>query len=345
MGGVLQAVLRARVHDARVDEMLEMGFVSWRPSTGWTLRAGRIKPDLFLLHNVRNVGYSMPWVRPSMEFYGWIPGASMDGASIAYEWSGSDASWNAQMWLGLMRESLAALRTDDSIRWKGRNTFGVTLTRQSGALTLKASFARTDTSVGTSPELEMLESALLGVAQLPVGEVAESARNLYQGLLPQGIARYMGLGAEYDTGVWLTTAELSRTSVGRGATSGLRSHASLGRRFGPVTLYAAAGISQPRRASPRVRGDWVVSLTPYLGSADAMAAALAGAYAEAYATDARYDQESASVGLRWDVFDRVALKTQFDHVRVESGGAGQWRHNTNEPGHVNLLSVAVDWVF
>jgi hypothetical protein len=341
----LQAVLRPRTHDVRFDEYFEMGFVAWRPSAGWTLRAGRIKPDLFLLHNSRNVGYAMPWVRPNTEFYGWIPSASMDGASVAYDWADLRASWTAQMWLGEMSNTVAALRTDDSLRWKGRNTLGLTLTRQSGPLMLKASFAQTESDLGSSPDLELLEGTLLGIAALPVGEVAVSAQELYRGLLPQGTTRYLGLGAEFDSGVWLASAEISRVSIERGATGGTRGYASVGRRYGAVTLFTTGGFSQPRRASPAMHGDWVAELTPYLGANEAMGAAMAGAYAAQYATDARFDQESVGAGLRWDLFDRVALKAQFDRVHVEANGAGQWRHSSDEAGHVNLLSLAIDWVF
>ena len=168
---------------------------------------------------------------------------------------------------------------------------------------------------------------------------------MYRGLLPQGTTRYLGLGAEFDSGVWLASTEISHTHIDRGATGGLRSYASVGRRVGALTFHASAGFSQPRYASPRVQGDWAATLTPFLGATDAMGAAMAAEFAADYATDARFDQSSVGAGLRWDIFDRVALKAQFDHIRVEANGAGQWRHSTDAAGHVNLMSFAIDWVF
>ena len=342
---VTQAVIRPRVHDAQLDESLEMAFVAWHPSAGWTLRAGRLKPDLFLLSNVRDVGYAMPWARPSVEFYGWNPTTSLNGATLAYNWSAKDADWTAQLWAGAMRSTLSAMRTDGDIGWHGRRTAGFTLSRTAGGLTLKASLVQTHTELTSVGELSLLEGVLTQVAQLPLPEVAPSAQRLYQRLIPDGRTRYLGLGAEYDSSTWIASTELSHVAVERGLTGGVRGYASVGRHFGPVTAYAMGAFSQPRHAAPRMQGDWATALTPVLGSADALSAAMTGAYAELYAADARFDQRTLSVGMRWELHDRAALKLQLDHTRVDAFGAGQWRHGDAQPATANVLSAVLDWVF
>lgn len=342
---VSQAVIRPRVGDAHLDESLEMAFVAWHPGAGWTLRAGRLKPDLFLLNNVRDVGYAMPWARPSVEFYGWNPTTSLNGATLAYNWSAGDADWTVQMWAGAMRSTLSALRTDGDIGWRGHRTQGFTLSRVSGGLTLKASAVQTHTELTSVGDLPLLEGVLAQVAQLPLPEVAESARLLNQRLIPAGRTHYLGLGAEYDSSTWITSTELSHVTVDRGLSGGLRGYASLGRHFGPLTGYGMAAFSQPRHAAPRVRGDWAATLAPVLGSEAAQTAAMIGAYAEAFAADARFDQRTLSVGVRWEVLDRAALKLQFDHTRVDAFGAGQWRHGDTHAATANTLSAVLDWVF
>jgi hypothetical protein len=342
---VTQAVIRPRVHDAHLDESLEMAFVAWHPSVGWTVRAGRLKPDLFLLSNVRDVGYAMPWVRPSVEFYGWNPTTSLDGATLAYNWSADDADWTAQLWAGAMRSALSAMRTDGDIGWRGHRTAGFTLSRTTGGLTVKASLVQTDTELTAVGDLPLLEGLLTQVAQLPLPEVANSARLLHQRLIPDGRTHYLGLGAEYDSSTWMASSELSHVTVERGLTGGVRGYASVGRHFGPVTGYAMAAFSQPRHAAPRVQGDWETALTPLLGAAEAQTAAMMGAYAEIYAADARFDQHTLSLGMRWEMFDRAALKLQLDHTRVDAFGAGQWRHGDTRSATANILSAALDWVF
>ncbi len=342
---VAQAVLKDRTNGAPAHESIEFGFVAWHPAPAWSVRLGRVKPDVFLLADVRDVGYALPWVRPNIEFYGWIPSASLTGGNVAYQWQHRSADWSAKLWAGQLHSSVSALRSDSRVAWKGRDTYGLTLTRKSGPLTVKASFLQTDTDLGSSPELQLLEQTLLGLAQLPVPEVAPVAQQLYAGLIPQGRTRYAGLGIEYDDGPWLAMVELNHVSIHRGLAGGTRGYASLGHRWGPVMGYVIGGFVSSSRAAPRITTDWEAALTPYLGSTNAQAAALAGAYAEESASDARYSQHSFSAGVRWDFHDRMALKLQLDHVISDPYGAASWRHSTNSGGHANVISAALDWVF
>jgi len=50
-------------------------------------------------------------------------------------------------------------------------------------------------------------------------------------------------------------------------------------------------------------------------------------------------------GLRWEVFNRAALKLQLDHTKVDSYGAGQWRHGDTQAAQANVVSLVLDWVF
>jgi len=342
---VAQAVFKERTGGADADESLELGFVAYSPSPRWTLRLGRVKPDLFLLADVRSVGYAMPWVRPNVEFYGWIPGASLNGLNAAYQWQRGSTDWVARLWAGELRSSVSALRTDSRVLWKGRDSIAFTLTGKTGALTMKASYLQSRTDLGSDSDLMQLEQTLLGLATLPATQVAADARSLYKGLIPQGRTRYAGLGAEYDTGRWLVAAEASRVWVHRGLAGGTRGYVSLGHRWGVLTGFAMAGISNPDHAAPRVTTDWATDLTPLLGAPDAQMAAMVGGIAEVFAADARFDQRSISAGLRWDVRDRVALKFQVDHVAVGAYGAAQWRHSTVTSGSANVFSTVLDWVF
>jgi hypothetical protein len=342
---VVQAVLRDRTKSARLGESLELGFLAYRPAPAWSIKIGRIKPDFFLLADVRNVGYAMPWVRPNVEFYGWIPGASLDGANVSYQWQADGADWAAKMWAGELGNTLSGLRTDGVLKWRGHNTYGFTLTREAGGLSLKASYLQSRTDLGTIPGVTLLEQTLAGLTQLPLPDIAATAKALSGGLLPDGRSRYIGLGAEYDSGPWFAYAEISRVTLEHGLAGGTHGYISVGRRWGRLTVYTIGGASNPEHAVPHVTGDWAAQLTPFLGSANAQALAAAAANAVLVAADARFDQKSLAVGLRWEVHDRIAVKLQLDHIAVDAYGAAQWRHSTTVPGKANVLSFVTDWVF
>jgi hypothetical protein len=49
--------------------------------------------------------------------------------------------------------------------------------------------------------------------------------------------------------------------------------------------------------------------------------------------------------MRWEVFNRAALKLQFDRTWVDAFGAGQWRHGDSHAAKASILSAVLDWVF
>jgi hypothetical protein len=56
------------------------------------------------------------------------------------------------------------------------------------------------------------------------------------------------------------------------------------------------------------------------------------------------EQNTTSIGLRWDAVDSVAVKFQLDHVDPEGNGLFG-NVTTGFDGPVNVLGVAVDVVF
>ena len=59
-------------------------------------------------------------------------------------------------------------------------------------------------------------------------------------------------------------------------------------------------------------------------------------------------ESSISAGVRWDLKKNVALKMQYDHLRIGSGNNG--RLGNVQPGFqsggtVDVFSLAVDFVF
>jgi hypothetical protein len=59
------------------------------------------------------------------------------------------------------------------------------------------------------------------------------------------------------------------------------------------------------------------------------------------------EQTSTSIGLRWDVIKNVAIKAQFDHVKLGPNSVGYFLNV--KPAMVgrgsNVASVAVDFVY
>jgi hypothetical protein len=60
------------------------------------------------------------------------------------------------------------------------------------------------------------------------------------------------------------------------------------------------------------------------------------------------DEKSLSLGLRWDVGEHIALKTQWSYYWLGQNGPALWRTPASggpTPDAVNVWSVGMDFVF
>ena len=59
-------------------------------------------------------------------------------------------------------------------------------------------------------------------------------------------------------------------------------------------------------------------------------------------------QATTSVGIRWDAMPNVAVKAQYDRIKLGSGSSGRLTNpqpGLEKGGKVDLFSVSVDFVF
>ncbi len=342
---VLQLVLRQRATRASLGESVEWAFAGYQINPDWHLRLGRTNPDIFLQADVRNVGYALPWVRPNIEFYGWMPISSLDGADLSYNWHTEQAEWRGKLQFGNGLGTIQALRSDESLRVRNRNTFVFTLSREADDWLIKASYARADTEVRPNPNLLLLKQGLEQVATLPAPAVAQQALALSKDMYPQGLTQYASLGVQYQSSTWIGSAEASHVHLASGLSSGWRGYAFLGRRWQRLSVYLISGRSLADKEANATPTTWLAELTPLVGAPNASKLSALGALAAGAANTARFEQTSIGLGLRYDFAPRVAFKLQVDQVNTQANGAGSWRHNTPDPGNSQVYSATLDFVF
>lgn len=62
----------------------------------------------------------------------------------------------------------------------------------------------------------------------------------------------------------------------------------------------------------------------------------------------RIDQETYSLGVRWDVSPYIALKAQFDHVVINPYGYGLWTSSVERldaSSRVQVFSLNMNFIF
>lgn len=340
-----QLVLKPRAHEAAGDESVAWAFAAWRPAPAWEVRIGRTSPDLFLLADVRNVGFAYPWMRPSVDFYGWMPASTLDGIDVSRQWQLGDARVRAKIFGGKTSVTLGGTHDDGDTHGNVRPLLGGTLALDSNGFTIKATVAEARTRARDIAAVAQAWEALDSLAHLPIPGVATQAAALRDSF-PQEVfvTRYAALGLSWDATPWQLQAELSRITGNFSSSQAWYGYASAARRVGDVTLFTMVGRARTSRA-PLPDPQWAATLAPLMGPAMALGAqGLGQAIASSYNLG-RENQGTLSVGARWDVNTQVALKAQLDLVRSAAYGGGMWAYDTTAAHHASVISAGMDFVF
>ena len=340
-----QVVLKPRAREAADDESLTEAFAAWRPAPEWEIRAGRTSPDLFLLADVRNVGFAYPWMRPSVDFYGWMPASTLDGADVSRQWQLGDARLRAKLFAGRASVTIASVHDNGDDHGNIRPLLGGTLALDAGGLTVKATLAQARTRSRDAAALTQAWNGLDALTHVPVPLVAAQAAQIRDSFSPSVlVTRYAALGVSWDVSPWQLQAELARITGNFEASSAWYGYASVARRIEDLTFFTMVGLARASRA-PLPEPQWTAALAPVVGpaaaaGAQALAANVAGQY-----NSIRENQGSLSFGARWDVGAQIALKLQYDAVRVNAYGGGLWGFNTPAAHRASVLGAGMDFVF
>ncbi len=196
------------------DQSLEWLYGAWRPGAGMEMRVGRVGYDAFLMSDHRHLGYAYPWVRPPIDFYGWIPVFSLDGADFGYAMESADwGYWRIKGQLG--QSGLDFPMGDRTYAFDSQLLWSLTLSGESGPWRLHAGYSQID--VDSEIPVEALHQGLTMVVDADVPGISAEAEKLrYHTTFEGSRIRYSSLGLVYDDGDWLLTSRPLPSSVASG---------------------------------------------------------------------------------------------------------------------------------
>jgi len=346
LSAVLQ-VMAQHQYDNRWTPQLEWANVQYRFSPALRVRVGRIVMPTNLVSQSRHVGYANPWVRPPQEVYGSNSITSNDGIDAAYVATFGDAVNTLSGFYGSGTAKLAPATGGTA---KANPSRGINNTLAMGETTLRIGFLSTKLDLDV-PHLQALIGGFNGfgaaASAIPVASIQAAGAQAYalaQTYALQGMSRQtLSIAALHDTGDWFVMGEFSHfmgKSLFANANYG---YATAGYRHGPWTPYATlAGFKTTARTEPGIA---TAGLPAQLAAG---AAQLNAGLNTTLAAAAAASQKSLSLGLRWDFMKNAAAKLQYDHIDLGANATGPTtnRSSSYRPGgNVNLVSVAVDFVF
>ena len=356
---VLQMVGRA---GENMDPKLRMGYLrqQWGPDVA--VRVGRYRSPLYFDSDVTEIGYANMTVRPPLPVY-WIANSviAIDGADVQWRHHTGNAAWLLQAYAGSSSYKIRfnsmnpVIASDNEVTGLKGLAASVALPH----VTLRASRTWVDSTTLRSSQVDRLNA---GLAQMAGGLSALAANPMLPGALRAGLGSkaqatlgyinpfdstpiYTSVGFNANWDGWTMLGEWARFASGSGMLGSADSyHLTLGRSVGNFTPYI--GLARQQRKTPALdtTGLGPTGLNPQL---DGGLAQLKGALDDA-ATGTNKSSHSATVGVRWDFADNMALKLQYDRFKTPSPyHPGPFANFKPLPidNRVHLVSVVLDVVF
>ncbi len=272
------------------------------------------------------MGLTYPWVRPPLELYQLVPIPTTDGADVSYRMHFGEWAHTLRLRYGNDDSRLA-----DVGNVKTRDLWEISNTVEFAALSAYFAFVKTKISIA------FFDPLFDGFSQFGPQGVAIADANVVR----DSDTSFAGIGASYDPGKWFATAEWGRFDCD--SVIGRRSgwYLSGGYRFGKFTPYLTyANASADKLSDP---GLDVSTLPPFLVEpALELNAGLNSILSQ------KVVENTISIGGRWDVATNVALKVQFEHLRIGDGSIGiVVKPQPDYPlgGNINVFSATIDFVF
>jgi hypothetical protein len=321
-------VISEQLYDNTYRPQVEWANLKYQPTREISFRVGRIVLPGFLVSDFRKVGYANPWVRPPHEVYTLSPVNNSDGVDAIY-----------RLVVGGFVQSVSASYGKTDVKVPGgtsadvRRLWTISESVEYGAATVHLSFVQGRFTF-TQLDLETLFRALR-----QFGPQGSALADRYD--VDDKLVRLIGLGAMYDPGGWFVMGEWGKRDLNSVFGKSTAWYASGGyrvARFTPYLTYAAVTAN----SNTSDAGLTVSALPAVLaGPATALNAGLNAALGQIAV------QRTISVGMRWDIVNKVDFKLQYDYTRLGAGSAGTLSNlqpGFQRGGSVSLFSVVIDFV-
>ncbi len=316
---VAQIVSRYR-NENNFDPELTWGFLKYTANETLELRAGRVGFDALLSADSRDIGYSMLWARPPVDYYGHLFFSYIDGGDIALRMPVGSGVSRLKLYSGVTRGRASLLA--EQREWAGNQTtapigsvqdmdgsrgHGGFVDYQDNRWNVRFGIARLkilkDFPPGRMGSLNfMRRQADLAFADGDTDQARALTAFLDDALVLGKTITYKTLGIGYENGPLQTQMALGRMSGNSLLVANSRAgFISAGYRMENLTPYLVLSAIRSKRSS---RADELQGLTT-----NAIAS-----IANFMVSAPRADQNTLSLGVRYDIANNTALKIQMDVI-------------------------------
>ncbi|WP_017443824.1 hypothetical protein [Gayadomonas joobiniege] len=338
---VIQLVLDDSA-ETSLNNYIELAFARYRINRNLTARIGRINSNGYLLSEFKPVSYAYPWIRPPKDYYAHAAVVSnIDGADLQYR---NNLGPGFITVTGQWGQSKAAMYDDKNrVNLTVDSIIVASVQYEIDYWLFKASSAQIDfgeyDSVIFSPAIKMLNTVPVQLwpdRPLVVDSISTTDKSM----------TYSALAIQFDDAQWILQAEFGINHSNWALNAiGHYGYASLAYRVDQITPYFRAGFFNPDATDLNYE-------LPELGDAVPEQQQMQLAYLINGINNElqqKIDQNSLTLGARWDFFPGMALKVQADHYDIGKNGSNLWpkteRFKNQSSASVTVFSVSWNWVF
>lgn len=316
---------------------LAWAFAKAKVSDDVSFRVGRMGVPAFMISDYRNVGYANTMLRPPAEMYSQMLFNTIDGADVTWQHSYGDTTYTAQLAIGKSKVDLI-----DGLSLDGRRMTALNLVAEHGPLTVR--FGRVDGKItlnGSTTMPALLNSLNMVAAGYHIPQAAQLASDID---VRDKKASFTSIGATLDWNDILVQSEYAKRKTDSWVNDTTSWYVMGGYRIGKfLPYYSHARLSingTVHNGMPAAcPAGYPAACTPTLAALSGIVATLP------YTGVGQGEQQTDSIGMRWDFYRSLALKVQFDHVRPNQAAGLLINPQPGFHGPVNVGAVAVDFVF
>lgn len=338
LSGTVQAFAKQDV-DGLYGPSLEWAFLKAKLGSSFDVRVGRMGGPFFMTSDFRNVGYTNVSMRTPIDVYAAVPVRSFDGADLLYQGSFGDITLNGQLWGG--KSSVLAAT---GVKLFLNDVAGFAATAEVGPVVFRAGHVETtfdSEGVGLAG-FNQIVGGLKQVGAVPgLGSLAQLGNDI---VINGKKATFSGVGATFDSGQWVASAEYTKRKSGSLYVSDLTSwYTTVGYRinsFTPYVTLSSSAVDSPTSVTAPSTAGYPAQVQ------GTVAFLIANVNSGILNNNA---EKTFALGTRWDAGKSYAVKAEWANVSVPKGSSGRFRDITGgvfaSDKSINVFSVGIDFVF
>lgn len=307
---------------------LDWAYLKYSPTDYLNFKIGRMKIPFFIFSDSSNINYTNIWTHmPKETVISSVPVSSYNGLETELLFNLKEHNISLQSYIGEEKSKIYGSLGGSPLDAEFKNAYGFSITDYYGDFKVRASYFAGDLNFDNDDLNKLLLAGrVLGVPTINNYDLGKLNLSLY------------ALGFTYQFDNIFLASEYTSVELDNKVIDDMKGwYISTGYQLDKIMPYVTYGESKQKVAYPisdiPILPDIYGGRTLYDGF---------NRMSEAF----NYSQKSISFGIRYDIKKNLALKTQIDRIYFDENHRTMYIRN-NEPasGHLDVYSVALDFVF